>query len=58
MQIDLTESEYRTLLEALKREELFALNDASRRRYRVMRDNLRVRWERAADEAQPIPEPK
>jgi hypothetical protein len=51
--IDLTESEYRTLLEALG----WAADDTritshTKRRFNNLRDNLRVRWERAADEQQ------
>ena len=59
MQIDLTESEYRTLLSSLaESSDKRLLPSDVRRRYSRLRDNLRVRWERAADEAQQIPEPK
>ena len=53
MQIDLTESEYRTLLEALNEASTDSLLPTDmRRRFLRLRDNLRVRWERAADEQQ------
>ena len=53
MQIDLTESEYRTLLAALNEASTDSLLPTDmRRRFLRLRDNLRVRWERAADEQQ------
>lgn len=52
MKIDLTESEYRTLLEATSRAITTALLPDTKRRYLAVRDHLRVRWERAADEEQ------
>ena len=50
MNIDLTESEYRTLLEGMSRAITTPLVPDTKRRYLKVRDNLRVRWERAADE--------
>lgn len=52
MTIDLTESEYRTILDALV--ELADAVSVGQTQKRVLRliDNLRVRWERAADEEQ------
>ena len=52
MQIDLTESEYRTLLEALRESAGLSTAPECMCRYTKLRDNLRVRWERAADEQQ------
>jgi hypothetical protein len=52
VKIDLTESEYRTLLTALEWAASCQDSSPSIRRFRNLRDNLRVRWERAADEQQ------
>ena len=52
MKIDLTESEYRTILEALGWVSDLSERDRRRHRYTRLRDHLRVRWERAADEQQ------
>ena len=52
MKIDLTESEYRTLLECIRKATSQSASDHLRLRYTALRDNLRVRWERAADEQQ------
>lgn len=52
MKIDLTESECRTLLEALGWAVTTNITEHTKRRFSRLRDNLRVRWERAADEQQ------
>lgn len=50
MKIDLTESEYRTIRDALRM--VVVASTETKRRFNRLRDHLRVRWERAADEEQ------
>ena len=52
MKIDLIESEYRTILNALAVDADETPSRAHERAVLRLRDNLRVRWERAADEQQ------